>query len=263
MQSAGIRNFDPDELASLFDLKYRGSAGLGPDPARRRRFNYYNPDDHYEALIRKLVQPQTRWLEVGCGRHVFPSNPALAKELAARCALLTGVDPDETIEENPFVHDKVRGMVEDLDPELRFDLVTLRMVAEHVADPADMLETLSNLVVPNGIVVIYTINKWSPVPIATAVTPFSLHHPIKYVLWRGEEKDTFPTTYKMNTRTQLRELFSTAGFAEDCFWYLDDCRTFQRFRLLNLLELSAWRVLKAMGLRYPENCLLGVYRRRS
>ena len=96
MQSASIRNFNPDELASLFDLKYRGSTELGPDPARQRRFNYYNPDDHYEALIRKLVQPQTRWLEVGCGRHIFPSNPALAKELSARCALLTGVDPDET-----------------------------------------------------------------------------------------------------------------------------------------------------------------------
>jgi hypothetical protein len=28
-----------------------------------------------------------------------------------------------------------------------------------------------------------------------------------------------------------------------------------------MLELSAWKALRAVGLRYPETCLLGVYRK--
>jgi hypothetical protein len=45
-------------------------------------------------------------------------------------------------------------------------------------------------------------------------------------------------------------------------WYLDDCRSFHRFRLLNVIELSLRTALHAVGMRYPENRLLGVYQRR-
>jgi hypothetical protein len=65
----------------------------------------------------------------------------------------------------------------------------------------------------------------------------------------------------MNTRRQLARLFSAAGFREAHFAYLDDCRLLARFRFLNLCELAAWRLWKTLGLKYPENCLLGVYER--
>jgi len=257
-----IEGVTPDELHALFDLKYRQTGDLGPDPARRLRFDYFNPDDHYEAMVRRLVGPTTRWVDVGCGRDLFPSNRALARELADRCALLVGVDPDDTIHENSFVHQKVQGMVADLDPAQRFDLVTLRMVAEHVADPAALIETLAQRVDVGGLVVIYTVNRWSPVPLITAITPFALHNPIKRILWRTEAKDTFPTTFKMNTRHELATQFSSGGFEEAGFFYLDDCRTLQRFRLLNVAELTLRSTLHRLGWRYPENCLLGIYRRR-
>lgn len=67
--------------------------------------------------------------------------------------------------------------------------------------------------------------------------------------------------YTMNSRSRLRSLFEPAGFHEEHFAYLDDCRTFHRFRSLNYFEMSAWRALRMAGVRYPENCLLGVYRR--
>lgn len=258
-----MQDFTQSELIDLFDLKYRASGTLGPDPARRLRFGYFNPDDHYEALLRRLVHHEARWLDVGCGRNLFPSNRALASELSERCKLLVGVDPDATIHENPFVHQKIQGVVQDLGSESRFDLVTLRMVAEHVAEPSKLLDALARMVVPGGLVVIYTINRWSPVPLITSLTPFALHQPIKRVLWRTEAKDTFPTTYRMNTRRELASLFAASGFDESAFWYLDDCRSLARFGILNVLELSLRTLLHRMGLRYPENCLLGVYARRA
>jgi SAM-dependent methyltransferase len=248
------------EIRKVFDAKYRSGPRLGKAPALRLHWRYFTPDDHYEALLAGLVNEQTRWLDVGCGRDIFPSNRALAEALSKRCSLLVGVDPDATILENPFLHEKIQGTVADLDGRRRFDLVTMRMVAEHVTDPGALLSALRGSMAPGGLLVVYTINRWSPVPIVTKLTPFSWHHPIKRVLWKTEEKDTFPVAYKMNTRPELDALMRQGGFREEGFWYLDDCRSFQRFEPLHKLELGLRYALHRVGLRYPENCLLGVYR---
>jgi SAM-dependent methyltransferase len=251
---------------STADLRERVLLRHDGDPARygwatrmRLDFDYFTPDEVYEALVDRLVTPGCAWLDVGCGRAVFPSNERLARALAARSALLVGVDPDETIEENAIVHRRFRGTVEGLEGERTFDVVTLRMVAEHVTDPEATAGALARLTGAGGVVVVYTVNRWSPASVVSRVVPFGLHHPVKRWLWGTEEKDTFPVAYRMNTRGSLRRLFEHHGFREANFAYLDDCRSLGRFKPLLFLELSAWRALRAVGLRYPENCLLGVY----
>ncbi len=173
--------------------------------------------------------------------------------------MLVGVDPDETVNENTFVHQRVTACIEDYQSDQTFDLVTLRMCAEHVAEPDRAVAAFSRLTKPGGKVIIYTINRWSPVPIITWIVPFGLHHPIKRLIWKTEEKDTFPVSYLMNTRKQLIQLFQRHGFREYYFAYLDDCRTSSRFRALQFVELAGWKLLKSLGIRYPENCLLGIY----
>jgi SAM-dependent methyltransferase len=249
------------ELEEVFQIKYGDPRTTGWGPRMRRRFNYSTPDDYYEAAVAKLVTSGCNWLDVGCGRHVFPSNPRLARILANKCALLVGVDPDTTVNENRFVHQRVNSYIEDYQSDRAFDLVTLRMSAEHVAEPERTLAALSRLTKPGGKVIIYTINRWSPVPIITWIVPFGLHQPIKRVLWKTEEKDTFPVAYLMNTRKKLAQLFQPHSFQEYYFAYFDDCRTWSRFRVTQLLELVSWKVLNSVGIRYPENCLLGIYER--
>ena len=65
----------------------------------------------------------------------------------------------------------------------------------------------------------------------------------------------------MNSRSELRRLFETNGFREASFSYLDDLSTLGQFRIGSRLELWAWRLLRALRLRYPESCLLGVYQK--
>jgi hypothetical protein len=121
---------------------------------------------------------------------------------------------------------------------------------------------LARLTAPGGRVVVYTVNRWSPVAVVAALVPFRFHHAVKRAVWRTEERDTFPVVYKMNTRRDLRDWFGRGGFRERSFARLDDCRTFARFRPLHLGELAARRLLGAVGgLSYPESCLLGVYER--
>ena len=252
-----------DALRAVFVMKYGDPSACGWGPAMRWRFAYFNPDDWYEALLLGLVKKDTTWLDVGCGRELFPSNQALGRELSGRCKRLVGVDPDGTLDENPYVHERVKALFDDWDGGRRFDLITLRMVAEHVTDPERLLLAIQRAAAPGARVVVYTVNKCSPVPLLTSLVPFGLRHKIKHFLWRTQKKDTFPTAFSMNTRARLESLFADKGYLEEWFDKLDDCRTLSRFRAGQWCELVAWKGVRALGLRYPETCLLGVYRAKN
>jgi SAM-dependent methyltransferase len=252
---------DVKSLENIWQDKYGSSPDLGWGPRLRRWFGHYNPDDHYEALVDQLVQQGCNWAEVGCGRDIFPSNPALARRLIARCSHVLGIDPDENIKDNPFLNEWHQGFVEDYKSERGFDLVTLRMVAEHIEKPGPTATSLERMLKPGGIVVIYTPYKWAPVPIITRLTPFSLHQPVKRFIWNTEERDTFPVAFRLNTRADIRRHLTAAGLGELNFQLLDDCRSTSKFMPLNLIELSLWKVLSLAGLRYPECCVMAVYQK--
>lgn len=250
-----------DDLTDVFRSKYGEPATASLNPRRRYNLGYFSPDDYYEATLEKVIQPGLRWLDVGGGRDVFPMNPELARKLAARAARFVGVDPSPNILENPFVHERIQSTIEDYNAPQPFDVITLRMVAEHITDPPKAMASIARLLAPGGKVVIYTINRWTPISLAAWLIPFKLHHPIKNKLWMTQPQDTFPVAYKMNTRRTLRKLAAAAGLSEDSFQYLDDCRTLFKYPKLHYLELLLWRCINRLGLRYPENCLLGIYRK--
>jgi SAM-dependent methyltransferase len=252
-----------EDILRLLTLKHEDPRQEGWAVRSRYRFGYFIPDDVYMAVVERHVTERTRWLDVGGGRNVLPFHRALARVLAERCRLLVGVDPSSNVQENPYVHEKAQCRIEDYRTDHVFDLATLRMVAEHLPDPAKAIAALRGLLRPGGRVIVYTVNRWSPITILSGLTPFQLHLRLKKVLWGGEEKDTFPTCYRMNTRKRLKELFEEGGFEERLFAYLDDCGTFGQIPGLYHAELLAWRVLRRLGLRYPENCLLGVYEKRG
>lgn len=248
-------------IRQVLDLKYGPADRQGWGPRLRGRFGYRTPDDWYEALVLDLVTPETAWLDVGGGWSPFPYNPAAAALLARRCRRLVGIDPSENIHDNKHVHERAQCLLQDFRTDERFDLITARMVVEHIDDPATAVAAFARLTKPGGLVVVYTVEKLSPVTFLSAVTPIGFHHAVKKLLWQAEERDTFPTVYKMNSRRELRALFEAAGFREASFCHLDDCRAFGRWRALNAAELAAWRCFNAVGLRYPDACILATYRR--
>ncbi len=224
----------------------------------RRRFGYFPPGVFYECVVRSLVRPDGSWLDVGAGRDLLPENRALAAELSARCGYLLGVDPDANLEENPYVHARARVPVEQFDSDRKFDLVTLHMVAEHVTAPDVLMAKLAELTRPGGAVVIYTVDRRSPSAIVSGLTPIGAHHFLKRLLWRTEERDTFPVAYQMNRPEQLTGLLSSHGFRPVFVWQLAFCHLFARFRGLHAAELLLWSALERMKVGYPETCLLAV-----
>jgi len=254
-------NITTSDLRRISNLKYGYGESRGWGPKLREIFGYNTPDDWYETLLDRLVTSSTRWLEVGCGRRLFPSNPSLASELSARCRRLVGIDESENISENPYIHAYQRAYLENFKTDEIFDLITLRMVAEHVRDPDKLTSALAKLLSPGGRVVIYTVHRWSPVSVVAWITPMPVHHALKGLIWEAQPRDTFPVEYRMNTRKDLSDVFSKSGFEEKSYRILSDCRTFQKWKFTNLLELLVWKILHIFGLSYPEVCVLATYGR--
>jgi SAM-dependent methyltransferase len=249
------------DRSAILTAKYGPLATTGPNVRRWHRVGYLPPDEYYERVVASLVKSGVSWLDVGCGHGVFPNNPALARELAGRCSLLVGIDPDPNVHRNEIVHRRVQSTIEGFASDETFDLVTLRMVAEHITQPHKLVQSLVRLTHAGSRVVIFTPNRWSPLSIAARVVPHRLHHVIKHFFWRTEEEDTFPVAYRLNSRRQLARHFEPGGFSPQLFRKLADCCATWRFPLLHRIELAAWRTLDKLGCTYPENCILAVYER--
>jgi 2-polyprenyl-3-methyl-5-hydroxy-6-metoxy-1,4-benzoquinol methylase len=249
------------ELGRLFERKYEDWDSVGWEPKLRKRFSYFTPDDYYEALVDSLVSKGAVWADIGCGRDIFPSNRGLARELTERASFVLGIDPDPNVRENPFLSQAVECVVDDYVPDRQYDIVTLRMVAEHIEDPQSAVDALSRMLKPGGVAVVYTPHKWAILSILARLTPLSVHHFFKRVLWDTEERDTFPVQFKMNTRRALARRFAQAGFSETHYDLVDDCRVFQHFFALHYIELSLQQLLKTIGLRYPDCCVFAMYRK--
>jgi SAM-dependent methyltransferase len=251
-----------EELLAVYKQKYSRKTPVGWGPPLRLAHDYFTPDDYYEALVGKLLVGGGSWCDVGCGRDIFPTNPELARDYARRCSYVYGIDPDDNVKENAFVTEYFQGMVEDCPTSRTFDLITLRMVAEHIANPGAAMARLVTLLKPEGRLLIYTPYKWAPMSLIANLTPFSWHNPLKQLLWRTDERDTFPTQYKLNTFQDIERHAAGAGLVQIYFQRLDDCRTTTAFRRLNAMELKARGLLSKVGLRYPEACIVSVLKRR-
>ncbi|MGH8260567.1 MAG: class I SAM-dependent methyltransferase [Steroidobacteraceae bacterium] len=247
-----------EELLEIYRLKYDGK---GWGPRMRLAAGYFSPDEFYESEVARHVVQGTTWADIGCGRDIFPSNRRLAEVLCARAASVVGIDPDPNVLENPFVTERFQGMIEDYPAGKRFDLVTLRMVAEHITNPDIAVGKLARLLKPSGRLIIYTTSKWAPMSIIAMLVPFGMHNTLKRLIWNSEARDTFPTAYKLNTRRDLSRHTSAHCLKEISYRIIDDCRITGGYRVLQWIELRIRKLLRAIGLRHPESCILAVYER--
>jgi hypothetical protein len=106
-------------------------------------------------------------------------------------------------------------------------------------------------------VIVYTVHRFSPVTALAGRLPRFILRLAQRLVSGEPRTPLYPSFYRMNTRGTLRRLFGQAGFIEEHFCFLDDCRTTLRWPLLNISELCLWRILRGFALHYPEVCLCG------
>ncbi len=188
----------------LFRFYYRAEGILAPG-LRNAQFAYLE-------LLKTRLALDTRWLDIGCGRRLFPEwMPDAEKEQAALQTLMKatfGLDPDiASLRDNRFVRYRVVGDSGSLPfADMSFDLLTANMVAEHVAHPRALLCEVSRVLKPNGIFLFHTPNALSYATLVARLVPEGLKVRLIHFFENRKEEDVFPALYRMNTPGRIAEL---------------------------------------------------------
>jgi len=178
---------------------------IDPEPADAHRF--------YADVVRRKIQPESAWLEVGCGHDVFVPWVPSAADIVQNCKLVVGIDYDlESLKNNKLIKYRVVGDLLNLPCcDEVFDYITANMVMEHVADPVQALKSIERLLKPGGTFICHTPNYWHYWTFLPSLVPQKIKTKlIEFVEGRTEE-DIFPTFYRFNTVRKIRETTEKAG----------------------------------------------------
>jgi len=168
-----------------------------------------SPERAFEEKLRQIVVPGDRILDAGCGTGKF-FGMDFAREIG--CPLV-GIDLRQDLSTNPEIDFGVRAELNDLPfADGSFDVVSCRLVIEHVDFPDAVLKEFYRVLRPGGRLAIFTPNLLHYFGVAASLTPHWFHVWFNSRVRGFDKEDTFPTRYRANTRRRLRKLFLKSGF---------------------------------------------------
>jgi SAM-dependent methyltransferase len=176
----------------------------------RQRF-YPTPErrDTVTAFSRRLegiARPCLDVLDLGAGAGSLNSY-----ELKGRVHRIVGVDADPRVGLNPLLDCGLRADIAALPfRAASFDVVFSIYVLEHVEHPERLASEIARVLRPGGVFLSLTPNLVHYVSLISRFTPMAFHRWLNEKRGRSAE-DTFPTCYRMNTRSSLTRHFQSAG----------------------------------------------------
>jgi SAM-dependent methyltransferase len=177
------------------------------------RERFYPPQfrgmyDRFSDVIHDYVRAGDVMLDAGCGSgRVFQYH----FDAHQRPGLIFGVDMTDEPAGNRNIDAAARADLAALPfRDETFDIAISSHVAEHLTQPERVFRELSRVLKPGGRLLILTPNRWHYVTVSSALMPHSFH--VKFNQWRGvDAHDIFPTVYKANTASRMRDLYAGAG----------------------------------------------------
>ena len=203
----------------------------------------------YKYLLQNILQPGSRWLDLGCGHETIRAWALLPGEEAIsftrRPALAVGIDSDApSLRENRSIPYLVAGDIKTLPfADCSFDVITANMVLEHTDKPALLLSEVWRVLRPKGVFVFHTPNKYYPASLVSALLPESLKSRMVTLATNRQEKDVYPTFYRLNTLSAITEYCEPAGFKVKYAVRIETL-TFSPHTLLFLFQLAVAGALR-------------------
>lgn len=203
-------------------------------------FSHVDGTIEFYTRVNALVGADMIVLDIGAGRGaqlVNASSPYRARlqSLQGRVKRLVAVDVDEAVKCNRFVDEAhVIAAGEPLPfAESTFDLAYADWVLEHVEDPAAFAENVHRVLKPGGWFCARTPNRWGITGLGSRLVPNRIHSRLLRTLQPSrEERDVFPTVYKLNTRRSVRRHFPAEKWDDFSYFYNSEPPYVQRSRLL-------------------------------
>lgn len=205
----------------------------------------HHSQDVYRATLDRIITPNTRWLDIGCGHTVFPEwmgdSVDAQKKLLSRCELARGCDPAD---DRPHVAGLTKSVYQGERLPLEdgcFNLVTANMVAEHVRDPIGFAREVGRVLCDHGRFVIHTPNLYYFEVFAAHLLPGSMVRPIAHFLDGRDNEDIFSTYYRMNTRKAIEHLPGFRALKVEC---VETAPQFGKIPVLSWVELLLIRTCR-------------------
>lgn len=190
--------------------------------ALRESYRQQQPDwqpatEVYADLVRSQLQPDSRVLDLGCGRG------GLVEQLAFPLNQIVGIDPDfDSLREHRMAQPingeqslaRVTGNSQSLPFRANsFDLIFSSWVLEHLAWPEVDWRQIGRVLRPSGSFVFITPNKRHPLAVINrSLGRFSqVQKKMVGRLYGRQASDTFATYYRANSPGDLTALAQLAG----------------------------------------------------
>jgi ubiquinone/menaquinone biosynthesis C-methylase UbiE len=235
--------------------------------AKFLRVDMTHSQKHYARTLSSLVADGDRWLDIGCGRQIFPEwamSPARQRALAERVLMLVGMDVDSSILEHPLVHQRVVGRGEDLPFDAAtFDLISANMVFEHVEHPEQVLREVRRVLKPGGRLVFHTPNYHNYLVALASVVPDFIKHRLVWLLEGRREADIFPTLYRLNTIRSIRQAAERSGLEPESISTHVSAGEFYTLGPVGWVECIWLKLISAISRGRCDAALIVVLRRPS
>ena len=161
------------------------------NPSYRHRYEVYN------ELISGELSSDKVWVDIGCGCN---ENVSV---YGGKARIAVGIDAlvHPGLCKAPFVQASLRtipirsGCV---------DLVTLRMVVEHLERVPDDFAEIERILRPGGKMVVLTTNRLSPLVFLPGLLPYRLKEGLIRKTFHTAAEDVFPTFHRCNTPSAMK-----------------------------------------------------------
>jgi SAM-dependent methyltransferase len=169
----------------------------------------------YASLVFQHLSPYTVWLDAGCGSRLLEDDMGpLENCLASHCKSIFGMDLAVTSHSN--IKSLLQGSLCHLPfHENSLDLITCRMVVEHLDRPAEAFAEVARCLRPGGAFIAITPNLLNygilANAVATKVMPGKLRLRIVHASDSRPNEEIFPVCYKANTMHRLVDLLNGSG----------------------------------------------------
>ena len=168
----------------------------------------------FYGRINAILKKSDSVLDLGAGRGSWYStdNCSYRREihdLKKKVKYLVGIDIDDAVLENPTTH-KNLTMSENKIPleDNSMDIIFADWVLEHVQNPNKFTSEIDRVLKPGGIFCARTPHKYKYVSLFASLIKNKFHSKIlKFIQPQREERDIFPTAYKLNTLQSIRRKF--------------------------------------------------------
>ncbi|MBC7101620.1 MAG: class I SAM-dependent methyltransferase [Parvibaculum sp.] len=209
-------------------------------------FTRYEGAVQFFTRVQSLLGAEMTVMDFGAGRGLFQEDANLFRRnlrtLKGRVARVIGVDVDDAVLINEGVDERVLiepGATLPFEP-ASFDMVVSDWVLEHLDDPRHFAAEMGRVLKSGGWLCARTPNKWGLTALVARLIPNSLHAGVLSSLQeKRQEKDIFPTRYKLNTLRDLKRMFPESDWEHCSYLWRGEPKYFGNSLLLYRL-MEGW-----------------------